>query len=182
MSEREKEDIPAAAAAGEPGISASGKEAERRFMAITGAAPCAKAALGDAVLNDITVEIKHTKKTTTLNQVRAVKYIPLVVWVSGEDAWYVIPAHRIVLEMSRRVRGQHTENPFESSTLNLNGFGEFRLDSDADLAAAVSRSAAESAAYPRLRAAMEEVLAQAKSQAAADTERVRRILDELGLA
>jgi len=87
------------------GISRGGKEAEERFMAITGATPTARAALGDAVLDGTTVEIKHTKRTETLNQVRAVKYIPLVVWVSGEDAWYVIPAHRIVAIVSDRKRG-----------------------------------------------------------------------------
>jgi uncharacterized protein (UPF0248 family) len=163
------------------GISRGGKEAEEQFMAITGATPTARAALGDAVLVGVTVEIKHTKKTEALNQVRAVKYIPLVVWVSGEDAWYVIPAHRIVAIVSGRKRGQHTENPFESATLNLKHLGDYRLESAADLATAVARSAAESTAYPQLKNEMDRVLAEAKEHAAEDIERVTRVLVHLDL-
>lgn len=64
------------------GISRSGREAERRFMAITGARATDRAELGDAVLNGVTVEIKQTQQAGTLNQVRAVKYLPLAVWGS----------------------------------------------------------------------------------------------------
>jgi uncharacterized protein (UPF0248 family) len=163
------------------GISRGGKEAEERFMVITGATPTARAALGDAVLDGITVEIKHTKKTETLNQVRAVKYISLVVWISGEDAWYVIPAHRIVAIVSDRKRGQHTENPFESATLNLKHLNDFRLESEADLAAAVARRAKESAAYPQLKKEMDRVLAEAREHAASDIERVTGVLVQLDL-
>jgi len=163
------------------GISRGGKEAEERFMAITGATPTARAALGDAVLDGTTVEIKHTKRTETLNQVRAVKYIPLVVWVSGEDAWYVIPAHRIVAIVSDCKRGQHTENPFESATLNLKRLDDFRLESEADLAAAVVRRAKESAAYPQLKKEMDRVLAEVREHAASDIERVIGVLVQLDL-
>lgn len=163
------------------GISGGGKEAEARFMAITGATPTARAALGDAVLDGVTVEIKHTKRTETLNQVRAVKYIPLVVWVSSEDAWYVIPAHQIVAIVSGRKRGQHTENPFESATLNLKHLEDFRLESESDLVAAVARRAEESAAYPQLKDEMDRVLAEAKKHAAADIERVTEVLVQLEL-
>lgn len=150
-------------------------------MSITGAIPTDRAALGDAVLDGVTVEIKATEQTTTLNQVRAVKYIPLVVWVSGEDAWYVIPAHRIVAIVSGRKRGQHTENPFESATLNLKQLAEFRLAANSNLADAVGEAATESAAYPRLKEEMDRVLADAKDHARADVERVTRILRDLDL-
>ena len=56
----------------------------------------------------------------TLNQVRAVKYLPLVVHYAPTDEWYVVPAHVVVAEVSQKRRGQHTENPFESATLSLN--------------------------------------------------------------
>ncbi len=163
------------------GISRGGKEAEDRFMAITGAMPTARAALGDAVLGGCTVEIKHTKRTSTLNQVRAVKYIPLVVWISSEDAWFVIPAHRIVAIVSLRKRGQHTENPFESATLNLRQLGDYRLRSEQDLAEAVARAASESATYTELKLEMDRVLAEAKTHAVADIERVTGVLKALDL-
>lgn len=163
------------------GISRGGKEAEERFMAITGAAPAVRAALGDAVLDGVTVEIKHTKKTSTLNQVRAVKYIPLVVWVSSEDAWYVIPAHRIVAILSSRKRGQHTENPFESATLNLKQLTAHRLESETELAAAVASSSAESDEYPQLKQEMDRILDDARGSAKSDLERVSDVLAELGL-
>ena len=150
-------------------------------MAITGAAPTDRAALGDAVLDGVTVEIKATKKTVTLNQVRAVKYIPLVVWFVAEDAWYVIPAHRIVAIVSGRKRGQHTENPFESATLNLKQLAEFRLSAEGELPQAVRKAAAESAAYPQLKDEMDRVLDDAKGHARADVERVTRTLRDLGL-
>ena len=150
-------------------------------MGITGASPTDRAALGDAVLDGVTVEIKATKKTVTLNQVRAVKYLPLVVWFAAEDAWYVIPAHRIVAIVSGRKRGQHTENPFESATLNLKRLTEFRLSGERELASAVADAAAESAAFPQLEQEMRRVLADAKDHARSDVERVSRVLEHLGL-
>jgi len=110
-----------------------------------------------------------------------VKYIPLVVWVSDEDAWYVIPAHRIVAIVSHRKRGQHTENPFESATLNLKRLDDFRLESEADLASAVALGAKESAAYPQLKKEMDRVLAEARKHAASDIKRVFRLLVKLDL-
>ncbi len=76
------------------GISHGGRSAEDLFISLTGAQRVDKAALGDAVLEGRHVEVKHAS-SSTLNQVRAVKYIPLVVYHSPSTAWYVVPAsHR----------------------------------------------------------------------------------------
>lgn len=53
--------------------------------------------------------------SVTLNQVRAVKYLPIAVHCARTDEWYIVPAHVVVAAVSQRRRGQHTENPFESS-------------------------------------------------------------------
>jgi hypothetical protein len=113
------------------GISYGGRSAEDLFISLTGAERVAKAALGDAVLEGRHIEIKRAS-SSTLNQVRAVKYLTLVVHYSPTNAWYVVPAHVVVLMVSRRFRGQHTENPFESATLNLNNLVAYRLEDDID--------------------------------------------------
>lgn len=100
------------------GISYGGREAEREYIDRTGALPAPAASIGDVLLEDYPVEIKRAT-SSTLNQVRAVKYIPVVAYSAPQRAWYVIPAHIVVAEISRKTRGQHSEIPFESATLSL---------------------------------------------------------------
>ena len=73
---------------------------------------------------DAYIEVKSchaaTGKAGTLNQVRAIKYIPLVVFAPARDTWYVLPAHALVRLAADKQRGQHTEIPFESMNLALN--------------------------------------------------------------
>ena len=68
-----------------------------------------KTGLGDAELGGAFVEVKKAT-AATLNQVRAVKYIPLVAYHEPTDTWYVVPAHVIVCLVASKGRGQHTEN------------------------------------------------------------------------
>ena len=74
------------------GISSEGTDAEIRFRQLTGAKEADKNSDGDAVVDGTPVEVKKASKST-LNQVRAVKYIPLVVLDVRTGSWYVVPAH-----------------------------------------------------------------------------------------
>ena len=162
------------------GISYGGRSAEDLFISLTGAERVAKAALGDAVLEGRHIEIKRAS-SSTLNQVRAVKYLTLVVHHSPTNSWYVVPAHVVVLLVSRRLRGQHTENPFESATINLSRLSAYRLDDATQLRDRTLAAIEESDKYPELRELMDQVLLESKNLAQDSIMRVRQLLKQLGL-
>jgi hypothetical protein len=162
------------------GISGGGRSAEELFREMTGALPAERAAQGDALLEGHPVEVKRAT-SVTLNQVRAVKYLPLVVYYAPDDDWYVIPAHVVVAGVSQKRRGQHTENPFESATLSLNNLRAWRLEEATRLRAATLEAIAVSDEYPELRTAMQEVLRESRDLADVSLERVRDLLHQLGL-
>lgn len=162
------------------GISGGGRSAEELFRQMTGAEPAERAAQGDALLEGHPVEIKRAT-SVTLNQVRAVKYLPIVVHYAPDDEWYVVPAHVVVAAVSQKHRGQHTENPFESATLSLRNLGAWRLDNARQLREATLDAIAESDRYPELRFAMEQVLHESRDLADASLELVRDLLHRLGL-
>ena len=163
------------------GISGGGRKAEDLFREFTGAGRTSSSAEGDALLDGSPVEVKRATKST-INQVRAVKYIPLVIYFDPEQAWYVVPAHAVIALVSRKTRGQHTENPFESATLSLANLSPYRIASGADLKEAVRTAVASSARYPQLRDAMRTVLDDSRALAADSVRRVHVLLAELGLA
>ncbi len=109
------------------GISNTGDSAEELFRQLTGATKAPQAALGDAVLCGQLIEVKKAS-SKTLNQVRAVKYIPLVAYYERGSQWYVVPANEIVRQCARKARGQHTENPFESATLSITNLAECAVE------------------------------------------------------
>ena len=162
------------------GISNSGEKSEAAFRRITGATKPKRAADGDAVLNGVNIEVKHAS-STTLNQVRAVKYIPLVAHHSPTSSWFVIPAPDIVVLVAQKPRGQHTENPFESATLNISKLGDYRVKSEHHLKAAVQSAIKRADKFPELRQAMHDVLAQSKSLAKKSRADVLKLIDVLGL-
>ena len=151
------------------------------YRDLTGASETERAALGDAVLDGNFVEIKKAS-SVTINQVRAVKYIPIVIYSTKEQTWYVVPAHQVVLQCSTRKRGQHTENPFESATLNLNKLGDFKVDSPAELREATLAAVREAAGYPELKELMEKVLSDSKRLAAQSKDEVLAALQRAELA
>lgn len=161
------------------GISGGGRSAEELFRELTGACPAARAAEGDAVLDGHPVEVKRAT-SVTLNQVRAVKYLPIVVHYPLADEWYVVPAHVVVAAVSQKRRGQHTENPYESATLSLTNLRAYRLTDSRRLREATLDAVAASDEYPELRSAMEEVLRDSRALADASIERVRDLLHRLG--
>jgi hypothetical protein len=160
------------------GISHGGKFAEERFRELTGASKAARSGDGDAILNGIPVEVKNATKAT-LNQVRAVKYIPLVAYYEPADTWYVVPAHVIVCLVSTKVRGQHTENPFESATLNIFALSKYRVASEKNVKQATLAAIAASNTYPDLKRAMERVLRDSKELAAKSVRDVSALVTQL---
>lgn len=143
------------------GISHSGNTVEDSFRQLTGAIRAERAALGDAVLDGHYVEVKKAS-STTLNQVRAVKYITLVAFSTQTETWYVVPASEIVRRCTLKERGQHTENPFESSTLSLKMLSDFEVKDPSSLRESVLAAVAEADRYPELRLLMESVLQSSK--------------------
>jgi hypothetical protein len=162
------------------GISGGGRSAEDLYISATGAVDAPSASIGDALLDGNPVEVKRAT-SNTLNQVRPVKYITLVAYYEPAGTWYVIPAHVVVAEASRKGRGQHTENPFESCTLTLGRLGRYRLDSASELRSRTLAAIAESGGYAELQADMLWVLEQSHRLSVESVERVSATLARLGI-
>lgn len=162
------------------GISGGGRSAEELFREITGAGPTRRAAEGDALLEGHPIEVKQAS-SVTLNQVRAVKYLPIVVRYAPRDEWYVIPAHVVVVAVSQKQRGQHTENPFESATLNLNKLARWKIEGEQRLKSATLQAIADSEQFPMLREAMKDVLRESRELADESLRSIRELLHTLGL-
>lgn len=163
------------------GISREGASAEERFRRATQSTKPTSQGSGDALLDGNLVEVKRAT-SRTLNQVRAVKYIPLVAFHEPSGVWYVIPPHVVVLLASKKRRGQHTENPFESATLSLGKLDEFRVASESELRAATLAAIRASARFPELKAAMNSVLSRSRDLARESIVQVRGLLSDLGLS
>ena len=159
----------------EYGISGGGREAEHLFQRLTGATPAVSASKGDAVLDGHLVEVKQAS-SNTLNQVRAVKFLPLVVYHRPSGSWYVIPAHEVVRRVAEKQRGQHTEIAFECATLSLATLTEFRLSDPDELRERTVAAAEESAQFVALKAEMKRVLEEAQQLALDSRSRVRGVL------
>lgn len=157
------------------GISGGGRPAERQFRFLTGASQPEKASDGDAVLDGRLIEVKGAS-ANTLNQVRAVKYIPLAALDSRSGQWYVIPPDEIVRLVAQKRRGQHTENPFESATLSLRAITEFRVQNPSGLRQATLAAIERGDKWPELRQAMQDIRQHARNLADGSLEQVRRIL------
>jgi hypothetical protein len=160
------------------GISGGGADAESQFLLLTGATRALRAGDGDAILDGHLIEVKRAS-SVTLNQVRATKYITLVAYEVHTDAWYVVAAHEVVRHVSRKRRGQHTENPFESATLSLRNLTAFRVADTAELRAAVLQAVADSAEYPVVHEEMRRVLLESRRLADDSIARVRAALGEI---
>jgi hypothetical protein len=165
---------------GSYGISGGGRSAEEMFRVITDAERPPRAAQGDAILGGTPIEVKQAT-SATVNQVRAVKYIPLVVYFEPRDEWYVVPAHMVVAAVSQKTRGQHTENPFESATLSVANLDAYRVEDVNDLRQATLNAIASSSRFPALQDAMRQVLQESRALAEESLERVRVLVHELGL-
>ena len=114
--------------------------------------------------------------TNTLNQVRPVKYLPLVVLDTRTSGWYVVPPDEVVRLAAQRGRGQHTENPFESVTLNLAKFRDFKV-AETDLRSVTIAAFGRGDHRSDLRDVMTEVRDKESSLAAWSRKRVQQMLD-----
>lgn len=155
------------------GITFSGLDAETMFCAATGALLAAKHDGCDATVDGHPVEIKYAS-TSNVNQVRATRYIPLVVCTPA--VWYVIPAHHVARIVAQRPRGQHTSDPFESCGFSLNPFSSFIVN-PVDLREAVLDAVRESDAYEELRSILEAHQANVERLVVDTKERVWAALD-----
>ncbi len=93
-----------------------------------------------------------------------------------------MPANEIERQCSLKPRGQHTENPFESATLNLRKLGDYVIDDDADLRDRVLAAIDEAAKYSDLAELMANVLAESTDLAVRSIAEVREALDRHGFA
>ena len=138
------------------GISGLGRSTEQFFRDITGAGKPRKASLGDADFGDERyVEVKKAS-AGTINQVRALKYITLVVYSPPKDEWFVVPACDVVRLVAGKRRGQHCENPFECAALSTAKLADFKVD-PTGLRDATLGAIAKSEAHPDLRDAMHTI-------------------------
>ena len=137
-------------------ITTAGRPTEQRFRELTGAAPADDSSIGDAVLYGQHIEVKRAS-TDTINQVRPIRYVTLVVYSPPTDSWYVIPASDVVRFAHAKTRGQHTVNPFECCTLSLSKMGEYRVRRVRDLKRSVRQAIETADRHPELRTLMTHV-------------------------
>ncbi len=110
------------------GITKDGRAAEKRFLALVpGARSVQDKRQGDAAIDldgqERFVEVKKCGaalgKTGTINQVRPIKFIPCVVWMSARSHWIIIPPRALLLRAAAKNRGQHTELAAECMTESI---------------------------------------------------------------
>ncbi len=139
-----------------------GDSAEAAFFnLVPGSRKSLAAKLGDAEVlvgeDWRLVEIKECH-SDTINQVRAIKYIPLVIYApEGELPWLVIPPNEVVRQIASKSRGQHTEIPFESANLSLKRISAIFRCNDENLAEHVISAILEGDRFDGVRAAMVEL-------------------------
>jgi hypothetical protein len=143
-----------------------GKPAEQAFLRLVkNALPSDVARRGDAIVSvdgaSSYVEIKHVT-SNTINQVRAVKFIPLVIYSPqfGDRPWAVLPAQEVVRLVLPKARGQHTEIALECANLSLSCIaGTFRCTS-AGLDNAVQSAVRTARKYPTLERILHDLVNQ----------------------
>ena len=122
----------------------SGDYAEERFVAaVHGSWYSTEPSRGDVCLyhggRERYVEIKQSGGSN-VNQVRPIKWIPLVVLHKPTDIWHVLSAPDQVNLACYRSRGQHSELPWECCQLQLPFDNQCR---DAGLPAAIAKAIEE---------------------------------------
>jgi len=106
------------------------------------------------------VEIKYTT-SNTINQVRAVKFIPLVIYSPQMPLhWAVLPSNEVVRLVFEKARGQHTELALECANMSLSGIPVTFRCSDEALSDAVHNAIREARKYSELKRKMDELLAE----------------------
>jgi len=115
--------------------------AESAFLKLVPGSRCSNnCRLGDVIVpvdgTDHYVEIKHCdSKGESINQVRAIKFIPCVIFAPRRACWYILSADQLVRLAASKARGQHTELAFECMLFTLNSLAStsFSKATDAEL-------------------------------------------------
>ena len=147
-----------------------GNDAESRFVELVKDSRLSDSSKsGDAIVTldgvDLYVEIKECHankgKAGTINQVRAIKYIPCVIMAPNHECWYVISPDQLVQIAAGKSRGQHSEIPFECMNFSLNLPDHLRTKcNDAGLSDAVHESLRRGQEVTAARHLMTELLEQ----------------------
>lgn len=146
-----------------PSIARAGDAAVSRFLRLVpNARPADTVRTGDVDLTGpraVEIKLTHAVNGGTINQVRAVRFLPCAVWTPHQGKWLVFSADEIVLLASEKVRGQHTDNPFESCSINLASVDSRRYETATDevLPAAIARALTRGDSRTDLRRAMERL-------------------------
>ena len=168
------------------GITAMGNTAEDEVIALTGAQKSTIRKSGDVVFVEdyvpYYVEIKEADGGTA-NQVRADKYIPLVVRSNGR--WFVFSPVDVLRLVKDKSRGQHSENPLENATV-----GGFKKPSPELLKHEVPANQLKQAIfdaiklgeqYPKLEEAVRRVPSEIEELSARQHLCINRVMTEYGL-
>lgn len=155
----------------------SGAEVEEWYRRATSATPPDRASDGDANLDGNLVEVKKAS-ANTINQVRAVKYLPVAVYVPGSDTWHVVPPDEIVRLVARKRRGQHGENPFECATLTVAAISGFAVPDETYLRDATLSAVRQGQRFPHLESEMRRILGASRALAEASVKRTQALLDQ----
>ena len=141
------------------GISNLGKDAIKRFVQITGGHKTGPPAPGNVSVGGHPVAVR-TASDNTVNQVRAVRYLPIAVFHAPRKLWYVVPPHDVVRFALGKKKGQHGANPFESITLSVKELSTYKVSSENDLLSAVNAALAAGEQHPKLRETMKKIQAK----------------------
>lgn len=158
-----------------------GAGAEKRFLELVHDARASDSAKrGDAIVKvdgvDCYVEVKHVT-SNTINQIRAVKVIPLAIYTPGRPSpWLVLPGHEVTRLVYEKERGQHTELALESANLSRSGIPLRFQCTDLDLSARVHAAVREARRYEQLELEMQALYERLQQVKEEFRERVRRAL------
>jgi hypothetical protein len=167
------------------GISNQGRASESLFMELVpGSTRATSTSMGDASVvvdgQETAVEIKKCDSSTngTINQIRAIKFIPMVVHNPSRNCWYVVPATELVRYAIAKKRGQHTEISFESMNLSLSQISHFRCTSER-LADALVEAIRFDWQHEALRQQMATLLRQLQTLATTSRDAAAALLDSI---
>jgi hypothetical protein len=158
-----------------------GDKAEHLFLRLVGDSVKSRdSKRGDALVlvdgNQHYVEIKQCQ-SGTINQVRAIKFIPLIVYAPNESntPWLVVPPQEVIRLVLNKSRGQHTEIPFESANLSPNSISNKFRCKDEDLETKVRDAIRDGSKHGDLQAVMNTL----HSELIALKERTKSKVDEI---
>jgi hypothetical protein len=160
-----------------------GADAEQQFIRLVkGAEESDADKKGDAIVRldgrAHYVEVKYTT-SNTINQIRAIKFIPLVIYSPQLPVpWAVLPAHEVVRMVSEKNRGQHTELALESANMTLSSISSSFRCRPQELSDTVHQALRAADRYPSLQQLLQDLITRLTSIKEEFREAVRLALAE----